>query len=148
MTIIGINFTKMLVERKSGAKGKINISNNVSIKSVEEVSLNFGNDKQKSLKFIFAFASKYDPEVGIINLDGEVIYLLEKSKAEEIVKSWEKDKKIENDLMTVLLNNILNKCNIEALLLSKEMGLPAPIPLPKVNPQQGKPEATKEKVKK
>jgi len=141
MTIMGINFTKMLVEKKKGAKGKINISNNVALTNAEKINLNFGSSDQQSLKFSFDFASKYEPEVGSIKLEGEVIYLVDKKTADKIVKEWEKNKRLEQPTMTNVLNNVLNKCNIEALILSKEMGLPAPIPLPKVNP----PEETKKK---
>ena len=133
MTIVGINFTKMLVEKKKGTKQKINISNNVSITKVEEISLNFGAANQKSLKFSFKFTSKYEPEVGNIDFEGEVIFLTEKKKGEVLLSQWTKTKKIDPSIMTLLLNNVLNKCNIEALLLSREINLPAPIPLPRIN---------------
>lgn len=141
MTIMGINFTKMNVERKTGKKGKINISNNVSIINVEKVKMNFGGEKQQTLKFSFKFISKYDPDIGEIALEGDLIFLVEEKQSEEILKNWEKNKKVEPELMTGLLNNILNKCNIEAIILSKEIGLPAPIPLPKIsksNQDEGK----------
>lgn len=138
---MGINFTKLHVERKSGPKGKINVSNNVAISDIEEVKLGFSGKTQKSLKFMFKFTSKYEPEVGIIDLEGDLIYLTEDKKAEELLAQWKKNKKLDPELMTILLNNILNKCNIEALILSKEMGLPAPIPLPKIN----KPKADEKK---
>ena len=44
----------------------------------------------------------------------------------------EKDKKIPKEVMTPVLNNILAKSNVEALVLSRELNLPPPIPLPKV----------------
>lgn len=138
---MGINFTKMNVERKTGKKGKINISNNVSIINVEKVKMNFGGEKQQTLKFSFKFISKYDPDIGEIALEGDLIFLVEEKQSEEILKNWEKNKKVEPELMTGLLNNILNKCNIEAIILSKEIGLPAPIPLPKIsksNQDEGK----------
>jgi hypothetical protein len=34
--------------------------------------------------------------------------------------------------MSAILNTVLTKCNIEALILSQEVNLPSPIPLPKV----------------
>ena len=96
--------------------------------------MNFGNSEQQSLKFSFEFASKYEPDLGSIKFEGEVIYLIDKKTADKLLEGWKKNKRLEQPTMTNLLNNILNKCNIEALILSKEMGLPAPIPLPKVNP--------------
>ena len=147
MTIMGINFTKIDVEKKSSQKGKVNISNNVSLTNIEKVNLNFVDDKNNALKMSFTFESKFDPDMGYIKLLGEVIFMAEKKKAEDLLKQWEKDKKIEPEVMTVVLNNVLNKCNIEALILSKEIGLPAPIPLPKIS-APNKTEETKEKEKK
>ena len=143
MTIMGINFKKMLVERKSSTKGKVSISNNVSVTKVEKVSLNLGGDNQQSIKFDFSFKSKYDPQIGTIDLDGEVIYLAQKDQADKIVSEWSKTKKVSPEILTPILNNVLNKCNIQALILSKEMNLPAPIPLPKINPKQEEKEGEK-----
>jgi len=131
MTVIGFSFNKMLVEKKNPVKGKVSINNNVGITNVEETQLNLNTNK-KALKLNFEFSSSYDPNVGKISLKGEVIYLIDKDKAEEVVKNWKKNKKIEKDLMTEILNNVLTKCNVQALILSKDMNLPPPIPLPKV----------------
>ena len=146
MTIMGINFTKMDVEKKSTQKGKVNISNNVSLTTIDKVSLNFVDEKNEALKMSFNFESKYEPELGHIKLLGEVIFMTEKKKAEELLKQWQKDKKIDQDIMTSVLNNVLNKCNIQALILSKDIGLPAPIPMPKIG--QKKEETAKEEKKK
>ena len=130
--IVGFGFTKLSAEKGEKAKGKININNNVSIKSVAEDSLSLGKDRQNALKFIFEFTSKYEPNVGAIVFEGELLYLEEPKKAKEILGEWKKDKSINKELMAVLLNAILVKCNIEALILSQQVNLPPPIPLPKV----------------
>jgi hypothetical protein len=131
MTVIGFSFTKMLVEKNNPVKGKVSINNNVGIKSLEESKLNIDSSR-RALKLEFEFSSTYEPNIGKIHFDGEVIYLVDKDKAEEAIKNWKKNKKIEKDMMTNVLNNVLVKCNIQALILSKDMNLPPPIPLPKV----------------
>lgn len=136
MVIIGFNFTKMNIERKIAASGKISISNNVGIKRVEEHKLSLGPGKDSALKFIFEFTSTYKPEIGIIELVGEVVYMDEDKKVKELLKSWSKDKKLPKEVMSDVLNNILVKCNIQALILSQYMNLPPPIPLPKVQAQE------------
>ncbi len=139
MVVVGFNFSKIRVERKEGGvSGKINISNNVSIKNIEQKDLALGKAKQDGLRFTFEFTSKYDPDVGTITLAGEVLYLEEKKKIEEILGKWNKDKKIDQEVMTPVLNMALTKCNIEALMLSQSMNLPPPIPLPKIQPSQAK----------
>jgi len=131
MTVIGFSFTKMLVEKSNPVKGKVSINNNVGIKNVEETKLNI-NTAKKALKLDFEFSSTYDPNIGKILLEGEVIYLIDKDKTEDILKNWKKNKKLDQEMMNSVLNYVLSKCNIEALILSKDMNLPPPIPLPKV----------------
>jgi hypothetical protein len=132
MSIVGFNFNKISIEKLSPVKGKINISNNVSIVSVEKTQLAIGAGKEDGLRFGFEFTSQYNPKVGVIDLRGEVIFMTNEKSMEAIMDEWKKDKKIPKDVMTNLLNNVLNKCNIQALILSKDMNLPPPIPLPKV----------------
>ena len=136
MTIVGFNFTKLEAEKKDMAKGKISVGNNVSIKNVEEKDISLANDKQKVLAFIFEFTSKYDPDIGSIKFVGEVLFMEDAKKVKEILDGWKKDKKLPKDIMTGILNTVLNKCNIQALIISEQINLPPPIPLPKVAPAQ------------
>lgn len=131
--IVGFGFTKLSAEKVEKAKGKIDINNNVSIKDIQEDNFSLGKDKQQNvLRFIFEFTSKYEPKIGSILFEGELLYLEEPKKAKEILSSWKKDKKLPNEIMAGLLNTILTKCNVQALILSQEVNLPPPIPLPKV----------------
>ena len=131
--IVGFGFTKLTAERKGAAKGKIDINNNVAIKDVQEDSFALGKDKEQNvLRFIFEFTSKYEPSVGTILFEGELLYMEEQKKSREILSGWKKDKKIPKELMAGLLNTILTKCNVQALILSQEINLPPPIPMPKV----------------
>jgi len=132
MTIIGFNFTKIRVEKKQAFKGKININNNISISGVDDNEFSLGNSKQKGLKFTVDFDTKYEPKLGSIQLTGDVLFLGDEKKVNEILESWKKDKKIPKETMTAVLNTALNKCNIQALILSQQINMPPPIPLPKV----------------
>ena len=135
--IVGFGFTKLSAEKGEQAKGKIDINNNVSIKDVKEDSFPLGKDKEQNvIKFIFEFTSKYEPNVGTILFEGELLYMEEAKKAKEIISSWKKEKKVPKELMAGLLNTILTKCNIQALILSQQVNLPPPIPLPKVQMAQ------------
>ena len=59
MPIVGFNFTKINVERKNTIKGKINISNDISLKDVKERDLSLGGAKQKGLSFVFNFTELF-----------------------------------------------------------------------------------------
>ena len=130
--IVGFGFTKLSVEKNSAPKGKVDINNNVTIKDVQEDNFSLGKDKQDVLRFIFEFTSKYEPAIGTILFEGELLYLEDTKKVKEILSSWKKDKKIPKEIMAGLLNTILTKCNVQALILSQEVNLPPPIPMPKV----------------
>ena len=131
--IVGFGFTKMSAEKNANSKGKIEINNNVTIKNIEESDIALGKDKQTAIKIIFNFLSKYSPDLGNISFEGEIIYMADSKKGKEIIASWKKDKKLPKDLMAPILNTILTKCNIKALILSQDVNLPPPIPLPKVS---------------
>ena len=54
-------------------------------------------------------------------------------KVSEVMDRWKKEKKLDQELMTKILNSVLMKCNVQALILSQDLNLPPPIPLPKIN---------------
>ena len=138
MTIIGFNFNEIKVNRKEGIKGKINIKNNVVIKDIQEKDLNLGDKSQNALKFIFEFSSKYEPDLGDIILVGDLLFMESSGKIKEILTEWKKTKKVPKDIMAAILNTVLTKCNIEALVVSPKVNLPPPIPLPSVRQEEEK----------
>ncbi len=133
MPIVGFSFTKTVAEKKTDIREKINISNNITITQVEESPLPFGIQKQEGLKIYFQFISSFEPAVGTIELNGNLLYLGEAKQLKDVVKNWNKDKKLPTEIMKHVLSAVMNKCNIQALILSKDVGLPPPVPLPQVN---------------
>ena len=138
MTIIGFNFKEIKVSKKEGVKGKINIKNNVVITDIKEQNLNLGDKSQSALKFIFEFSSKYDPNLGEIILGGDLLFMETSDKTKAILDDWKKSKNVPKDVMAGILNTVLTKCNIEALILSQKVNLPPPIPLPSVKQAEEK----------
>ena len=133
MTIVGVEFTKISAERQPAVKGKVEIKNNVTIKDVVEKDLVPGKDiDQKGLEFKFEFTASYEPKMAKMIFEGHVLFVGDKKTVEDVMKSWNKDKKIPKEAMTGVLNTALTKCNIQALILSQQINLPPPIPLPKV----------------
>lgn len=133
MAIVGFNFTKISAERKQDAvKGKIDIKNNVSIMGVEESDLGFGNESQKAAKITFDFNVNYEPKFGSMKFSGDVLFLGEAKKVDNMLEEWKKSKKLPQDMAAGIINTILTRSNIQALILSQQVNLPAPIQLPKV----------------
>jgi len=132
LTIVGFNFSKIHATRTNPVKGKINISNKVTIKNVEQADLSLGKDKQKGAKFTFNYVSKYEPKIGDIELEGDLLYLSDDKSIKNILDEWKQGKKIPQNVMGTILNTILSKSNVQALVTSKDVNLPPSVPLPKV----------------
>ena len=135
MAIVGFNFTKITAEKKAPVKGKISIVNNVGITSIEKADISLGTSKQCGLRYTFEYSSKYEPKVGSIVLEGEILAMEDDKKCDEIIKIWKDKKQVQKEAMTVIVNKILSKSNIQALVMSNDVGLPPSIPLPKVKVQ-------------
>ncbi len=125
MTIVGLNFTKIDAERKKPIKGKVDIKNNIQFLSIEEAKIPV-NEKRAALRFEFEYVAVYEPGMGHIRLIGEIVYLAERKAADDLLKLWKKEKKTNADFMSGIMNHIL------AIVVGKDINLPAPIPLPKV----------------
>ena len=132
MTVVGMGFNKIVLEKTAPVKGNVKIKNNASIKGVEKMELALGKTTQEALKFIFEFKATYEPNIAYILLEGEVLWLDKKEVIEDILKQWKKDKKIPKEVMGPVLNTVLSRSNVEALILSRELNLPPPVPLPKI----------------
>ena len=133
MPIVGLQFNKITVEKYGPSKGKIQVKNNVSLKDIEKADLSVGSAKQGTLRFHFEFTAKYEPKLADIVIIGFLTAFESPDKMKEILDGWKKDKKLPNDIMSSVLNTILSRCNVEALLLAREVNLPPPIPLPKIS---------------
>ncbi|MGV8150385.1 MAG: hypothetical protein ACP5NV_01525 [Candidatus Woesearchaeota archaeon] len=129
MTMVGLNFTKISAE-KMGSSDNVKVESNVAIINVVESKM---SDPKKSIvKFQFNFTSKFQPNLGLIDLKGELIEIYDKELGTKIVESWTKGKSLHKDVASRVLNAILAKSNIEAILLSREIGLPSPVQMPKI----------------
>ena len=138
MTIVKINLHKISASRNLAAKGgQIKIDNNVSLKDVED--MDFAVEGKKGLKFTFSFVCNYDPELGKIEVEGQVLYVEEEAKVNGIKESWDKEKKVPMEIMEKIINAALHKGNIQAIKVSEEINLPSPLPLPKVKAGTGVP---------
>lgn len=149
MSIVKINIHKLVAERNLDSKGgQININNNVSLKSVEDGG--YSDNTKKSLKFTFAFNCSYEPDLGKIEVEGQIFVVDDAKKIDDIKKDWETEKKIPMNLMEEIINASLHKGNIEAIKFSEEVSLPSPLPLPKIKAtaaQGAKPGKAEEKRK-
>ncbi len=132
MTIVKINVHKVSAHRSLEAKGgQVKINNNVSITNVEDMK--FDIPGKKGLKFTFAFNCSYEPDLGKMEVEGQVLYVEDEKKVSKVLEEWKNGKKIPLDVMEDVVNAALHKGNIQAIKISEDLSLPSPLPLPKVN---------------
>jgi len=85
-------------------------------------------NKTKVLSIEFEHKTKYTPINAKIIISGDILYTDEKQK--EILKNWEKNKKIDENIGLPLLNYIFKKCMVQSIKIADELQLPPPIKLP------------------
>lgn len=134
MAVIGFNFTKLFGEKRAPIHGQVSINNNVAITDVVDANIAMSQSK-KGIRVRFTYDSKYEPAIGSIQFEGDVVLLEDVKFAEEMLDTWAKSKVVPKTIMMGLLNQVLERSNIQALIMARDLSLPAPIPLPKVNIQ-------------
>lgn len=143
MVTIGFNFTKMLVERKPATGSKITVANNISITNVGQQKLAVAGSNNV-LAVSFKFELKYNPEIGNILLEGTVLELVDEQHLKDNLASWKDKKMLKKDMVGHIMQVILTRCQIQGIILAKELNLPSPIPLPKIKMDGVKGAATTE----
>ncbi len=131
MTIAAFAFTRMMVEKKDSARSQVSINTNIALTSAEEIDFVMGATKQKGIKIIFDYRNTYTPDLGSLIIGGEMLYLSDQKKHDELMKMWKKDKRFPEDIMAELLDKVAVKACLEAIHLSSTVSLPPPIPLPR-----------------
>jgi len=134
MAIVGFNFIKINAEKSSAPiTGKVEINHGTQIKDVIKTNLNLSGSKTEVLKIQFGLEVKYSSGLGNIEIVGDVVYSDTKEIIEEAAKGWDADKKLNSMISAEVLKFVYSKAIVKTLELSDSLGLPSPIPLPKVN---------------
>jgi len=85
--------------------------------------------KEKQATIDFQYTASYGP-VGMVKLEGSLIF--EDDNADKIAKDWKNTRKMPNQIAGQIHTAIMHACVPEAVGISKNLGLPPPIPLPQV----------------
>ncbi len=134
MGIVSFTFDKMSAEKIGKITDKVNINHNFNIKHVEKTTINLQGNKPV-LKLFFDFAVNYEPNIGNIQMNGNLVYLDKEEELKKLEDQWKKQKTLPVGITSLVANTILTKANIKALILSQEVNLPPQIHLPKVTPK-------------
>jgi hypothetical protein len=128
ISLLNFNYKKISIQKVPEFNGKIEINQNINISSIEKQELKLL--KQDALKVIFSYDIKYN-ELADINLDGEIILKADSKTLKETLSGW-KNKSLNPEIQTIILNLIIQKASIKAIELEEEMGLPIHIQIPRL----------------
>ncbi len=136
MPIVGFVFDKIIAEKSKPIEGQVSVKRDVSIKSIRKEDVELGpKRKEELLKCDFEFSVKYEPSIGVIGITGHILYREEAPDLKKILDNWKKNKALPASLTALLLNAVLLRCNIKALSLTQDVGLPPHLQLPTVSPK-------------
>ena len=135
MGIVSFVFDKVSAEKTGKIAGNVNINHNFNIKHVEKTTINL-QGKKPVLKLFFDFVVSYEPNIGNVQMNGNLTYLEKEEDLKKLEEQWNKEKTLPTGISSMVANTILTKANIKALMLSQEVNLPPQIHLPKVTPKE------------
>lgn len=137
MGIVSFVFEKMFAEKTGRITDKVDINHNFNITSVERTDVII-EGKKPALKLSFDFNVSYEPNIGNINMSGNLVYFEKEEEITKILNQWKKSKNLPMGITSLVANTVLLKSNIKALMLSQDVNLPPQIQLPKVVPSDSK----------
>ena len=123
MPAIGFNINAIdaKVDPTTERRGNVNVTSSPSITSIEKRDVDFPMAKDV-VAINFKFETKYEPKVGWITMEGEVLYTSDNPK--EMIAKWKKEKKMEDDVAIEVLNTIFRRCLAKAIEIAAELRLP------------------------
>jgi len=122
-----ITFRYLDARRLGSIKSSVSINNNSTIVSVTR------DGERMSIGFVFS--SNYEPNIGVIRIEGDLSVEDTPDSIDKAVKEWEKSDKtrLPKDIAESVHNTILSNCIVEASFLARDVKLPLPAPMPQVN---------------
>jgi len=133
--LLGFNLTKINVEKNQDYQGEVQLKSNIDITSIEKHESTMIKDE--SIKISFNFGLDYG-SLGNLNFNGYMYLLFDKESTKKILENWEKKKPINEEINTLIINIILQRCTLRALQLEEELALPFHIQLPQAKLQTPK----------
>jgi hypothetical protein len=132
MPIIGFNIKSMHGKNNEKAvTGEININSVPKIINIEKKDIGVLKD---IVSITFNFNTAYEPKIGEIGFDGEILYQADDVK--KIMKTWKDEKKMDDSITAEVFNVIFRRCLTRAASISEELRLPPPIRFPVVLPKE------------
>lgn len=129
MPIIGFHIKSISADKRNLPKDRIDINSTPSIVSVNKTTVGL-KKKEEALNISFQFTTKYEPDVGEIKIEGDVMFI--GNKLDNVIKLWNKEKKILPEVEVEVKNFLFRKCMTIGINLSESMNLPPPLMFPTI----------------
>ncbi|MBU5689575.1 MAG: hypothetical protein QXM68_01405 [Candidatus Aenigmatarchaeota archaeon] len=137
MPVVGYYIRSIEAKRRNPTKDRVDINTNLKITAMEKANVGIKN-KEPSIDISFELHTRYEPDVGEISMEGNVMYI--GPNINEALKMWKNEKKILQDVDIEVKNFLLRKCMTIEINLAENMGLPPPIMFPTVIPADKRPQ--------
>tara|TARA_Y100000310_G_scaffold321736_1_gene379797 strand:- start:549 stop:1013 length:465 start_codon:yes stop_codon:yes gene_type:complete len=148
MPVISFHFDRINIEKKKPLEVPLKVENGMKIVDIKEEDVPIsGGKKEKVLRFYYEYSVEYKPNQADILIGGNLIFFEPEEKLDGIKKEWDANKKLPGNLMQEVMNNVLIRCQVKALALSQDIGLPPHIRLPTVSSSPTKEAAVPSKGK-
>ncbi|MDK2869667.1 MAG: hypothetical protein PWP39_902 [Pyrococcus sp.] len=133
MAILGHNIIRIEFEKNPIPGGQVEVSLNPKIEELRLGEINLPNGKVKGIEVELTYNITYSPEVGKGTIKMIVFYLpRNREDVDKILDNWENEKKLPGELVAEVVNFANNLLIPFAMMITKEMGMPSPIPIPRV----------------
>jgi hypothetical protein len=127
MNIFNIDFTKIQAEKQNVPQGDINVNNGINIQSIDKANMAVAEGKT-ALNLSFEFKALFKPDIGSVELEGNATLLADDDEAQDILDHWDENEAVPQEHGDQIINALMKKSSVQSILLSREVGLPSPLP--------------------
>ena len=128
MRLLGFNFNKISIEKKSTINEKLKTNININIAEIKEIKQKEFKTKDEIIGVDFIYTVDYSPEFAKVELKGFLALGFEPKDAKKVLKDW-KEQKMDEGFRYHLFDLILKKSTLKALELEESVNLPLHMPL-------------------
>ena len=101
---------------------QIDINHNSTITQIHDIRV-------RQVTIDFQYTASY-ASMGMIKLEGSLIY--EDDNAKKLAISWRSTHKMSDKVASQIHTAVMHACILEAVGIARNLGLPSPIPLPRI----------------
>ena len=128
---------------EAGTKLKFDKAPKTELRVAEIKELEYKDDNGFALieyefKIDYMLEEPKGQSFGNISIIGEILYADKQDFIKNLVKEWKEDKKLDKGILGMIINIAMNDAQIEAIVQANKIGLPSPLPLPKLKAKSAK----------